>query len=89
MGGRTEAVRTRVTRVDEGRLIEEVVLDRPMTTTFEVRADERRHDRPRRHEVDLTGRVQGVLERLFAPRMLSGIYADELRRLEDYAASRS
>ena len=31
--------------------------------------------------------VGGILERLFAPRMLSGVYADELERLEAYAAS--
>jgi hypothetical protein len=28
-----------------------------------------------------------MLERLFAPRMLSQVYADELGRLEEYAAS--
>jgi len=35
------------------------------------------------------GGLGGMLERLFAPRMLSRVYADELARLEAYAASRS
>ena len=34
MGGRTRPLRTAVSRVEPGRLIEEVVLDEPMVTTF-------------------------------------------------------
>jgi hypothetical protein len=34
---------------------------------------------------DGAGGIGGVFERMFAPRVLRGIYADELRRLGEYA----
>ena len=87
IGGRTQHVRTRVTRTEPDRLIEEIVLDQPMTTTFTF-------------EPSGTGTVArietawtpgtglaGVLERLFAPRALSKIYAEELTNLARYAAT--
>jgi len=89
LGRTTETIRTRVARVEPGRLIEEVVETRPMTTTFRflpggdlttVRIETTWEPR---------GGISGVLERLFAPRMLAEVYADELGRLEAYAASRA
>ena len=91
MGGRTQRLRTRVTRVEDARIIEEEVVDRPMRTTF--------HFEPATDPGATTvgiettwqpeGGLGGMLERLFAPRMLSRVYAEELARLEAYAASRS
>jgi len=87
LGGTTETIRTRVSRVEPDRLIEEVVETRPMTTTFRflpggdlttVRIETTWEPR---------GGFRGLLERAFAPRMLAKIYADELHRLEDYAAT--
>ena len=88
LGGQTRTVRTRVSRVEPGRLIEEIVIDQSMTTTFAFTPNDR----------GTTVRIQttwqpskgpiGFLERLFAPRQLARVYADELSRLEDYAASR-
>lgn len=89
LGGTTETLRTRVTRAEPGRLIEEVVETRPMTTTFRflpggdlttVRIETTWTPR---------GGFGGLLERLFAPRMLSKVYADELDLLDTYAASRA
>jgi hypothetical protein len=34
---------------------------------------------------DGAGGIGGVFERMFAPRVLRGIYADELKRLDAYA----
>ena len=87
LGGTTETVRTRVTRVEPGRLIEEVVETRPMTTTFRFLPG---GDLTTvRIETTWTPRagVRGLLERLFAPRMLTRVYEDELGRLDEYAAS--
>jgi hypothetical protein len=86
MGGRTDRIRTRVVRAEPGRLIEEVVLGRVMTTTFTFRPDVA----GTRVAIDTAwrpaGGLSGLLERRFAPRMLSRIYAEELERLETYAA---
>ena len=89
MGGRTQQIRTQVSRVEPGRLIEEVVLDQPMTTTF---AFDPTGPSAAIVRIETTWQpgpgVAGLLERLFAPRMLARIYADELARLEAYAAAR-
>jgi ribosome-associated toxin RatA of RatAB toxin-antitoxin module len=87
VGGRRQTLRTRVVRAEPGRVIEEIVLGRPMTTTFTFRSDVA----GTRVAIDTTWRpgrgVAGVLERRFAPRRLSRVYEDELARLEAYAAS--
>jgi ribosome-associated toxin RatA of RatAB toxin-antitoxin module len=86
MGGRTDRIRTRVVRSEPGRLIEEIVLGRVMTTSFTFRPDVS----GTRVAIDTTwrpaGGISGLLERRFAPRMLSRIYAEELERLDAYAA---
>ena len=85
MGGRTDRIRTRVVRAEPGRVIEEIVLGRAMSTTFSFRPDVA----GTRVAIDTTwrpmGGISGFLERRFAPRMLSRIYAEELERLEAYA----
>ena len=90
LGGRTQSIRTRVSRVDPGRLIEEVVLDQPMTTTFAFDPTASATASVRIETIWQAGPgFAGLLERLFAPRMLAKIYADELARLEAYAAAQS
>jgi uncharacterized protein YndB with AHSA1/START domain len=88
LGGQTRTVRTRVSRVEPGRLIEEIIIDHPMTTTFAFTPT----DGGTTVRIQTTwqpGRgIGGILERLFAPRQLTRVYADELSRLEDYAVSR-
>ena len=86
MGGRTDRIRTRVVRAEPGRVIEETVLGRTMHTTFTFRPDVA----GARVAIETTWEpmrgIRGFLERRFAPKMLSRIYADELERLERYAA---
>jgi len=88
LGGTTETVRTRVTRAEPGRLIEEVVETRPMTTTFRFLPGG--DFTTVKIETTWTPRsgVRGMLERLFAPRMLTRVYEEELGRLDAYATSR-
>ena len=88
MGGQTQVVRTRVSRVERGRLIEEVVLDRPMTTTFAFTPNAAGATVRIETTWEPGHGIRGVLERLFAPTQLARVYADELRRLEAYAVSR-
>jgi hypothetical protein len=87
LGGQTRTVRTRVARVDPGRLIEEIVIDQPMTTTFAFTPT----GDGATVRIETTWQpsrgIVGVLERLFAPRQLARVYADELSRLDAYAAS--
>ena len=89
MGGRTQRLRTRVARIEDGRTIEEEVLDRPMHTTFRFEPTGNGTTVRIATTWESESGVGGILERLFAPRMLSNVYADELRRLEAYAAARS
>ena len=88
LGGRTQSIRTRVTRIEPGRLIEEEVLDQPMTTTFAFDPTDAAAASVR---IETTWQARpgfaGILERLFAPRLLAKVYADELARLEAYAAA--
>jgi len=86
LGGRTQTLRTKVTRAEAPTLIEEIVLDRPMTTTFAfTQTGDGTAVRIETSWLPGTG-FAGLLERWFAPRMLARVYADELRRLEAYAA---
>jgi hypothetical protein len=87
IAGRTDTVRTRVVRAERGRVLEEVVLGRPMQTTFTFRPDVS----GARVAIDTTWQPSrgplGFLERRLIPSRLSRIYADELDRLAAYVAS--
>jgi hypothetical protein len=89
IGGRTQRLRTRVTRAEPGRLVEEIVLGQRMTTTFSFAPTAA--GTVARIETVWTpaGGLSGWLEKLFAPRAVSKVYADELERLAAYAASRA
>lgn len=89
MGGQTRILRTRVTRVEPGRLIEEIVLDQPMTTVFAFAPGADGTTVRIETTWQPAAGIGGFLERLFAPRQLARIYADELSRLDAYAASRA
>jgi Polyketide cyclase / dehydrase and lipid transport len=89
MGGRTRPLRTAVSRVEPGRLIEEVVLDEPMVTTFSFVPNDGAATVRIETRWEPGGGLSGILERLFAPRLLARIYDDELGRLEAYALARA
>jgi hypothetical protein len=84
LGGRTQQTRTRVEEPAPG-IIRERVIGRDMVSTFTVTAAGDRALARIETTWQPVGRVSGLLERLFAPRMLRGIYRDELARLERYA----
>ena len=86
LGRTTETIRTRVARVEPGRLIEEVVETHPMTTTFRFLPGGDLTTVRIETTWEARGGLSGMLERLFAPRMLSEVYADELGLLAEYAA---
>lgn len=87
LGGQTRVVRTVVSRVEPGRLIEEIVLDQPMTTRFAFTPSDGGATVRIETKWQPGGGIGGFLERLFAPRQLARVYADELSRLDANAAS--
>ena len=82
LGGRRRAVNTTVSEPDPGHTL--VESGSGIETTFTVEPTSG-GARVRFDTVMDEGGVQGVLNRLFAARMLVPIYEDELRRLDDYA----
>jgi Polyketide cyclase / dehydrase and lipid transport len=87
-GGRTREYRMRVDEPEPGRVLTESDTSSSLVTTWTVIPD----------GIDCTVRVAstwngaggigGFFERLFAPRTLHRIYADELVRLDAYARER-
>jgi hypothetical protein len=82
LGGRTRGMTQTVSEPEPGRVL--VESGQGVSTTFtvqpdgagcRVRFDTRLED----------GGLEGILTRLFAPRLLQPVYQDELRRLEVYA----
>ena len=84
-GGRSRVFRQRVEEPTPGRVLTESDLDSSAVTTFTV-MPEGDHSRVR---ITTTwqgaGGIGGLFERLFAPRVLRSLYADELTRLDRYA----
>ncbi len=89
VGGRSRAYRVRVTEPTPGRVLSEADMESSAVTTFTVTPD---GDRSRvRIETSWQGAggVGGFFERLFAPRLLGRLYADELARLDRYAQAQA
>jgi hypothetical protein len=84
-GGRRRGYRTEVAEPEPGRVITESDTGSSLVTTFAVTPDGPQS----RVRIVTTwqgaGGVGGFFERLFAPKVLRGIYADELDRLDGYA----
>jgi hypothetical protein len=87
-GGRTRQYRSQVAEPEPGRVLTESDMNSSAVTTFTVT--------PRGDDCVVkistswkgAGGVGGFFERMFAPRVLRGILADELRRLDSYARAR-
>ena len=84
-GGRTREYRTKVAEPEPGRVLTESDTGSSSVTTFTV------SPQGAASLVQISGTwdgatgIGGLFERLFAPWVLRGIYADELKRLDAYA----
>ncbi|HSK92717.1 MAG TPA: SRPBCC family protein [Candidatus Angelobacter sp.] len=90
-GGRSSTARIRVDEPEPGRVLTETQIDgqRQMVTTFLVEGEPRGTSRVRIHtELTSTG-PRAIAERLVVPRMLRGLYREELELLAAYARERS
>jgi len=85
VAGRTRDGRMAVSELEPGRVLAERDTSSSLVTTFTVTplGDQ---SRVRIETVwDGAGGVGGLFERLFAPRLLRGIYREELERVDTYA----
>jgi uncharacterized protein YndB with AHSA1/START domain len=87
-GGRSRDYRMEVAEPEPGRVMTESDTNSSLVTTWTV-APENGVSRVRISTTwDGAGGVGGFFERLFAPRVMRSIYADELERLNNYARER-
>ena len=82
LGGRTRGMTATVSEPEPGRVL--VESGQGVTTTFSVQP-EGAGCRVRFDTLLEARGLEGILTRLFAPRLLQPVYQDELRRLEAYA----
>lgn len=84
-GGRTRSYRSVVAEPEPGRVLTESDTKSSAVTTFTVTPDGGTSRVRIATSWQGAGGVGGFFERLFAPRVLRGLYADELQRLDAYA----
>jgi hypothetical protein len=88
-GGRSREYRMQVAEPEPGRVLTESDTGSSLVTTFTVTPQ----DAGARVEIATSWQgargVGGFFERLFAPRVLRGIYVQELERLDAYARERA
>jgi hypothetical protein len=84
-GGRTREYRMKVAEPEPGRVLTESDMNSTAVTTFTVSAQGGASLVRISTAWDGAGGIGGLLERMFAPRELRAIYADELKRLDVYA----
>jgi hypothetical protein len=84
-GGRTRSYRSQVAEAEPGRTLTESDMNSSAVTTFTVVAEGGASRVTIASTWQGAGGVGGFFERLFAPRVLRGIFEDELRRLDTYA----
>lgn len=84
-GGRTRSYRAEVAEPEPGRTLTESDTNSSAVTTFTVTPDGGASRVKIATAWQGAGGVGGFFERLFAPRVLRGIFEDELRRLDAYA----
>jgi uncharacterized protein YndB with AHSA1/START domain len=84
-GGRTREYRMKVAEPEPGRVLTESDMNSSAVTTFTVSAQGSSSLVQISTAWDGAGGIGGMFERMFAPRVLRAIYADELKRLDAYA----
>ena len=87
-GGRTRQYRMKVAEPGPGRVLTESETGSSAVTTFTVTPQDGRSLVRISTTWEGAGGIGGFFERLFAPRVMRGIYADELERLDAYARAR-
>jgi Polyketide cyclase / dehydrase and lipid transport len=88
-GGRTRAYRMQVSEPEPGRLLRETDSNSSLVTDFAVTPDGTGANVHISTTWEGAGGIGGFFERLFAPRVMRGMYVDELGRLNEYARARS
>ena len=84
-GGRTREYRMDVAEPEPGRVLTESDTNSSAVTTFTVDGEGDESLVRISTAWDGASGIGGVFERMFAPRVLTAIYVDELRRLDAYA----
>ena len=84
-GGRAREYRMKVAEPEPGRVLTESDMDSSAVTTFAVSPRDGASLVRISTAWDGAGGIGGFFERMFAPRVLRAIYADELKRLDAYA----
>jgi uncharacterized protein YndB with AHSA1/START domain len=86
-GGRTRGYHMRVDEPEPGRVLAESDTESSLQTRWTLTPDGERCRVRIETRWQGSGGVGGIFERLFAPRVLHGIYVDELERLDRYVQS--
>jgi uncharacterized protein YndB with AHSA1/START domain len=84
-GGRVRTYRMRAEEPERGRVLTESDTGSSLVTTWTVTPEGQGCRVRIQTRWQGAGGVGGLFERLFAPRVLRGIYVDELERLDRYA----
>jgi hypothetical protein len=84
-GGRPREYRMKVAEPEPGRILTESDTDSSAVTTFTVSPQGGDSIVQISTTWDGAGGIGALFERMFAPRVLRAIYADELERLDAYA----
>jgi len=84
-GGRTREYQMKVAEPEPGRVLTESDTGSSLVTTTTVRPRGSGSVVQISTSWDGAGGIGGLFERMFAPRVMRSIYADELRRLDAYA----
>lgn len=88
-GGRSREYRMQVAEPQPGRELTESDMNSSLVTRFTV-TPEGDESRVRIYTTwEGAGGIGGFFERMFAPRVMRGLYADELARLNEYARERN
>jgi uncharacterized protein YndB with AHSA1/START domain len=88
-GGRTRQYRSAVAEPDPGRVLTESDTTSSAVTTFTVQPQSEKSSAVTISSAwQGAGGIGGFFERTFAPRVMRGILADELERLNTYASER-
>ena len=88
-GGRTREYRMQVAEPEPGRVMTESDTASSLVTTWTVTPEDAGSNVRISTTWEGAGGIGGFFERLFAPRVMRGIYADELERLSRYARERA